>query len=223
MQKFIDLLLREPLLLVILAGWVFGILGRVMSKVAKAQREQAQRQRQAGGAPTGQAAPTPRAPAAQRVPLERRAPERRAPAAPRQRGPTAEEVAAEMRRILGLEPEAAEERASAERAPVEPLSGRPERAEPMSSEKAPEPLRPSKLGQLAVQVDPHVGARIQQRRAPVSGAVGAQQLGMLGGRTPTMARSMRRGASALIDLSNLPRAIVLREILDRPLGLRDLE
>jgi hypothetical protein len=212
MQWLIDLLRRvDPVLLILAAAWIFGILSRIVAGARNAAAKR--RKMQQGSRPTARD-PMQAGRAVRTRPAE-------PPPRPRPRAqPTQEEVAAEMRRILGLDPGAPPRRLEAAEEPAPP---RPPRREPLAGDRPPEPLRTSTLGQLTVQVDPHVGGGILQRRAPISGSVGAQQLGMLGGRTRVLARGGRRGASPLVDLSNLPRAIVLREILDRPLGLRDLD
>ena len=91
----------------------------------------------------------------------------------------------------------------------------------VGSEPPPRPLQTSALGTVGVRVDPHVGERMEQRRAPMSGSIGATDIGLLGGRTPGRAGRTTRRTAHLVDLQNLPRAIVLTEILGPPLALRD--
>jgi hypothetical protein len=122
---------------------------------------------------------------------------------------TQEEVAAEMRRILGMEP-----------APPRTAPPPPPRREARSPEKPPQPLQPRTLGQLAVHVDPHVGEKIRGLKAPASGAVGRSELGQLGGRGRERQRRAFRHGASVVDLDHLTRAIVMREILDPPLALR---
>lgn len=182
MRALLEFLLREPIVALFLIGGLFQLLGQVLNRK---NRRPTRSQR----APGGPSAPSPRRPQ-----------------------PTAEEIAADMRRILRMEP-----------TPAPKPAPRPvPRREVVLPEKPPEPLRPKSLGGFTVHGEPHVGDRIQQRKAPASGAVGKSALGDLGGRT--IARSGRvRRSSHLVDLTNLQRAIVLREILDRPIGLRGFD
>ncbi len=137
-----------------------------------------------------------------------------APTARPARRPTESEIAAEMRRILGMEPKSA--------ATPPPRPATPPALPRAVVEKPPEPLRPTTFDTLRPRFGTQVGANLDKRRAPTSNTVGAQQLGSLGGRVAPRTRRTR-GGSHLVDLGNLPRAIVLREILDRPLGLRDFD
>jgi len=191
MQQLIKFLLEHPIIALFVLGAVFQTIGQARTKTTTRGRT--------GSRPQRQQAPA----------------QRSAPGAGR---PTEEEIAAEMRRILGMEPRSAAQRAPAPR-PAPRQVAPPREA---ATERSPEPLRTQALGKLAVQVDPHVGQRIEQRRAPVSGAVGGSELGKLGGRVAPRRLRSRAGAH-LVDLTSLPRAIVLREILDRPLALRQLD
>lgn len=185
MRDLIDYLFRHPLLLVLLLGWAASAVGGILKRAAK------------GGAARRQAPP---------------AASRPSPAAGRR--PSAEEVAAEMRRILGMEP------AAPAPAPARPAP-RPVVRNDAPPELPPQPLRiETERRRLATQVESHVGERLQQRQGPQSGAVGREALGRLGGRVHERG-AMRRGGSHLVDLSDLKRAFVLREVLDRPLALRE--
>ncbi len=178
LDKLLELLFREPLLLILLLGWIVGGLGKLMQQKKKGP----------AAAPRSKARPA------------------RAPA----RSP--EEIAAEMRRLLGMEPAPRQKPAAAP--PQVPA------AREAFAERPPEPLRPATLGRVEVHVDPHVGERMQQRRAPSSGGVARRELGTLGGRT-VAARQLGPARKSLVDLSDLKRAVVLREILDAPRALRD--
>ena len=71
-------------------------------------------------------------------------------------------------------------------------------------------------------IESHVGEGIQDRLGPMSGGVGKTALGGLGGRArEKVSRGVQRG-SRLVDVHDMARAIVMREILDKPVGLRDL-
>jgi hypothetical protein len=182
LDKLLELLFREPLLLILLLGWIVGGLGKLMQQKKKGP----------AAAPRSKARPA------------------RAPA----RSP--EEIAAEMRRLLGMEPAPRQKPAAA---PPQVPAARPPAREAFA-ERPPEPLRPATLGRVEVHVDPHVGERMQQRRAPSSGGVARRELGTLGGRN-VGARQLGPARKSLVDLSDLKRAVVLREILDAPRALRD--
>ena len=220
MRELIEILRQNPILIFLLATWLLGGIGKVL------QRSREARNRQAPGLPTDASAPSESAP----------------------RRPTPEEVAREMRRALGLDPEperpAPPERASQpeprqtfehdfdDEAPVEaprkpvPVVRKPAppplpRRSVVRPEAPPTPLRPRELGRVSVHVAPKVGNEMQQRKAPATGAVGAHALGTLGGRDPQRRNRPRREGSTLVDLHDLPRAVVLREIFDLPLSLRE--
>ena len=57
----------------------------------------------------------------------------------------------------------------------------------------------------------------------MSGAVGRSSLGGLGGRSRSRVGKSVRTGSRLVDTHDMVRAIVMREILDKPLGLRGLD
>lgn len=206
MDRFIELLLREPIIAIVLLGWILSAIG---GAITKARRQQQRRVPPASPPPTTQTTQT-------RTPREVTFPPRRHPTTtpprtqPRPADP--DEVAAEMRRILGLEP-----------APQRPAAARPTppRRNVAEPERPPEPLRPSSIGGLGTRVESTFGDRVTIRRAPVSGNVGATALGGLGGRAAALRRREPRG-TGIVDLRDLRRAIVLKEILDRPLGLRDM-
>lgn len=184
MGKLLQFLFEHPVLLFVLAAWVFGGLG----KVAKA----AQRARAAPGRPG--------------------APQR-----------SAEEVAAEMRRILGMDgDDAAEADASPAAPPPRPaVSPQPlVRREVALPERPPAPLPSAEPRPLPIHVAPHVGEGIEQRQAPVSSRVGAAAgLGTLGGRVGG-GPVRRRSSARLVDLTDLKRVLVMNEILGPPLALR---
>lgn len=214
MQDLLRLLSRHPELAIIVVIWVVGFIASMLQKAKKAQEARRRREslptmevpRSEPSAPVAMPAPPPRA--------TRQDPEA---------------VAREMRRILGMEPTAGDTGVSTE--PEPPLRRRPVADMPPSStrprwdpapERAPTPVVPTtNKRHLEIHVDPHVGDGIRRRTAPVSGAVGAHALGELGGRGPTGERARRRVGSRLVDLHDLKRAIVLREIFDAPLGLRE--
>lgn len=220
MRDLIEILRQNPILILILATWVLGGLGKVLQRTRDARSRQQ---------PTGTSGPA-------------------APSESESRRPTPEEVAREMRRALGLDPEP--ERTIPPERPAEPEPRRtiehdfddeapveaPARPLPVVRKPAPPPLprrsvirpeapptplRPRDLGRMPVHVAPQVGAGMQQRKGPATGAVGAHALGTLGGRDEQRRARPRRAGSPLVDLHDLPRAVVLREIFDLPLSLRE--
>ncbi len=196
-MRFLELILRlfreQPLLAVVAALWVFGVIASALRK-----KKQSTGEPDADGA---DAEPSSPGSTASTTMSER----------------SAEEVAREMRRILGVE--------SAEPPPVEPPAPPPlpvRRREVVTPEREPTPVVPSTpRRKLPMHVDPHVGEGIQKRAAPDSGLVGAHpghELGSLGGRTAVRTRRGVRGHR--YELDDLKRILVLNEILGPPLALR---
>lgn len=227
-------ILRDnPILLLLVGSWVVGGIGSAVRKA----RERAEQERQAGrrmpldvpqqdDARTLQAEPA--RPSEEDVaeklrrilgemdagtqPVPQRAPE---PVARRGAQPHTfdEDAGEEVREVTVRE----EPRAVPARPAEPPPLPRREAPTPF----APRPFVPSTLGKVQVQVNPHVGESIQRRAAPASGAVAAKQLGGLGGRGPAQVRRRVGGTGEMVDLSDLRSAIILREVLDRPLALRE--
>ena len=235
MGRLFEFFARNPVLLLVVVVWLAGIVGNV-AKAAKRSREAAARR----PGPTSMPSPQPmrsepaqaRAPVGDARPMGQR---------------DAEAVAREMRRILGLEPEAGRREPDGIEGRAEPIAGdraegqdapprRPvvvprqpvERAEPLPSsarrdaatpERAPTPVQPStNRRRLDIHVDPHVGESIGKRARVGSGKVGDHALGELGGRAQApMARAVR---GARYELDDLKRAFVLSEILGPPLASR---
>ncbi|MBM4062269.1 MAG: hypothetical protein FJ265_14405 [Planctomycetes bacterium] len=189
LNRLLAFAFENPIVLFVLAAWLFGAVGSALRK--------------AKGRAPGQPPPLPG---------------RRAAPPANQR--TADEIAREMRRILGVEdPEDAAPARPAPKPAPKPVP-KPARREVVAPERPPAPVQPgAQLGKLTVQVAPHVGEAVQRRQAPASGKVGQEALGTLGGRTAAGPHRRRRGAR-LVDLSSLKRAFVVSEILGRPLGLR---
>jgi cytoskeletal protein RodZ len=198
MHFIIEMLRSQPILILVLSVWIIGAI----SNAVQQQRRQQQKQK-------------------------KQQPEKMSQQRPAPRRPTAEEVAAEMRRALGLDPKP-------EKAPAKPpaRSPRPPDVRPPPRPVAPAPVSPLPRALSKVEARaPSVGERMEARPAPASGAVGAQapgsqslgtqSLGSLGGRAGARAARRPRGGSALVDLRDLPRAFVMREVLDPPLALRE--
>lgn len=193
LPDLIGRLLREPLVLLLLLSWVGGLVTKVL---------QAKKKRDAARPRLDQE-------------LEEQA------ARPSRGRRTPEEVAAEMRRLLGMDPAPARPVPAAPKPPaVAPVSRRIVREENREGDRGSEPMRVSQLGKVATHVDPHVGEGVQRRAAPMSGGVAAHELGTLGGRSHAATVSRAQTARRLLDLSDLSRAFVLREVLDAPRALR---
>jgi hypothetical protein len=196
MNRLLDFLFANPLIAIIVLGWLLGAIGKMMKSTA----EQAQRSRRNG--PTEGSAPAPK-------PIAR----------PAKARPSPEEIAAEMRRVLGLDdPKEAQRPVAASPRPAEPV--RRESVAPAGVEPPPKPLPSVSLAHLQTRVDPHVGERMQGRRGPSSGSVGRSVLGTLGGRSGNRQVESLRTSSRLVDLRDMAKALVLKEILDEPVGLR---
>lgn len=200
LPDLIGRLLREPLVWLLLVSWVLGGLGKIVQ--AKKKRDEiANRRRDAKGDFGAR-------------------PEIAEPQPPRRRTP--EEVAAEMRRVLGMEPSPSpnspkpSQQARPMPQPRAEFAGR----EAAEGDRGPQPMRVSQLGRVDIHVDPHVGENVQRRAAPTSGGVASHELGTLGGRQHQRAAAASQRARGLVDLSDLSRAFVLREILDEPRALR---
>lgn len=184
-DELLRILFENPLLLIVLIGWIAGAIGKVVQ--AKKKLDTA-RGRSTSSTPTATSSP--------------------------RSGRTAEEVAAEMRRILGMDGPPA--RPSPPVVEARPVAMRREASE---GDRGPEPLRPTRLGSVQVHVDPHVGESVQRRAAPVSGQVAGHALGTLGGR-PAATRTAGTARRRFVGLEDLERAMVLREVLDAPRALR---
>ncbi len=241
MDKLIELVMRNPLILLIVGAWVVGMVANAV----KAQKKARERREQAMGpspVPTKEASTTPQA---QRSPRDvvaamgsgqqKRLPERRQmPGAARsaQRtqatpppvqaagGPTGatspDDIAAEMRRIFGLD---SKPRATTQPAP--PAS--PARSAPPEIEIEPERVDPRRV-HVRSNIDPHVGEKAQARHLKKS-TVGTSRgprgaIGNLGGRVQTRSRK-KVSAARRFPLDDLKRVIVMNEILSPPVAMRD--
>lgn len=231
MQQFLRFFLDNPIILLVVGAWILGVIGNVLKAVKKARE---------------------RAEAAGQLPSQRREVEPvqvSPPAPPPERTPArADEIAREMRRILGVEtaPDEARsgdrvERTHRERMqgdevaepeqrhepdmharprPVPPpLPSRSVRRTVAEPERAPTPVVPTTAGRrLTIHVDPHVGESIQHRATVRSSRVAGPELGNLGGRVQH--GEVRRATGQRYALDDLKRVIVLSEILGPPLALR---
>lgn len=231
MDKLIDLLFQNPILLFLVGAWLVGMIGNAARAKNAAKGKDAARNRVKQRLATPAVAELPAATekvretfvgdlgAGQRavLPHQRQAPAsmrgaRAMPAATSAATPlrnqSAEDVAREMRRVLGLEPDP---RPVA--APVSP----PDEPEVISMDPAPDSTR-SADGRLVS----HVGEGMRGRHLAKS-KVGQQKsgrasMGSLGGRVHAVkahAIAPRRYA-----MDDLRRAVVMSEILSPPVALR---
>ncbi|MAD33092.1 MAG: hypothetical protein CMJ88_04975 [Planctomycetes bacterium] len=243
MDKLIELLFREPLLLLVVGAWVFGLIGNA----TKAKKKRPTRTR----APSSSQAPSTQAKiadAVQKPVVDRRAgvalqpkatrsksraaqtaqPAPPAPAARRRpvlagsSAQTPEQIAQEMRRVLGLDAGAPRQPAAqaslAKEPDVPPIPRQRQRAPGVASPAAAK-------RRLQTRVDPHVGERIRDRHMEAS-KVGASRagrgaIGGLGGRVQKQKRAAVRASRYSLD--DLRKAVVINEILSPPVSLRPHE
>jgi hypothetical protein len=228
MDKLIRLLFENPILLFIIGAWVFGAISNAAKAKNKAggsaQRRRSRKRRSAEEQQTmaqqTMAQPLPDL-AQQRA--QRRSPSPSPPppsTAARAGGrlagsaaQTPEQIAREMRRILGLEaPPAAPPPGARSPAPAPPPLERP-----------PEPVRVSlDSTRIETRVDPHVGEGIRDRHLRESmvgkARAGRGAIGNLGGRVSSGKRAVGRDSRYALD--DLRKAIVISEILSPPVSLR---
>lgn len=183
MGRLIEFLRQNPILLFVAVAWIAGMIGNL-------GRMRKQRQNRA---------PAPR-PAAE--PARRREPS----------APSADQIAAEMRRIL----REAEQRSAQQAEPPRPAPVvQRNRVEP---ERAPVAVAPTtQARKLQTHVDSHVGEQMAQRHVRTSGP--SRELGTLGGRNPQKVARLDEGRR--FELKDLKRAFVLSEILGPPLARRN--
>jgi hypothetical protein len=201
MQQLINLFSEYPILVILLVGWLLSMVGGAITRAARKaeeQRRKAQRTpRQFDRAPTS-------------TPPELRRPE------PSQ--PSPEDIAAEIRRVMGME-EAPRPTALRETVVTPPPADVPTRAPEAHLEHLGEGV-----GGLRSQIDSHVGEGVSHRLAPTSGGVGSRVLGTLGGRVqaPREAGPPTRRVKRF-DLSDPAAVLVTMEILGKPRALRDFD
>lgn len=191
MDRLLRFLLDNPIIAVVVVFWIFGAINN--ARTAAKRREQSARRAERG-------------PAAE--PAHERQPPARLPET------DAEQVAREMRRILGL-PETAPQARPAPR-PVAP----PPPVERRAVERPPTPVRPTTqarkldVSTRRTQIGSHVGEAMAHRRAAPSAEIGS-----LGGRVESGPGSRQRDVR--FAMTDLRRVLVLGEILGPPLALRD--
>lgn len=189
--------------------FVLSAIGGVAQKKAKEMAEQQrQRREQTTLEPLGEA-PRPE-PDARPAPAARPTPQ---PQPQR----SAEDIAAEIRRMMGLEPARPEPEVVEEvLEPIEPLNVRRDHGGNLHDEiAAREASGRHSAGSLETR---HLATGVGQRQ------IGSASLGSLGGRTRSAlpaARVRDYSGSAYVDTSNIARALVTAEVLGPPKALRD--
>ncbi|MCK5940793.1 MAG: hypothetical protein KAI24_02390 [Planctomycetes bacterium] len=227
MDKLFELLFRNPIILFLVGAWLVGMI----SNVAKARRKAAERRR-TEGAPRPKQDTTVMAPIPQQrqasvagkgdvsasnlplpsVPRREPPPVTASPPAAPPQSQSPEQIAREMRRILGLEPEPEPTvRKAPPRPPVQP--------------PPPPPRREERARGLPSHVDPHVGEGIRDRHMQRSKvgqpSKGRSAIGNLGGRVKKRKLAVARNSRYSLD--DLRKAIVINEILSPPVSVRGHE
>jgi hypothetical protein len=214
MHRLWDFLWHNPILLFVLGAWLIGMIGNVIKARTNA-RERAEKLTRP------QPVPPPRG-----ATQQQQAPVRQTPPARTARAPqSAEDIAREMRRILGLDPDAAQATAP-QQAPVQQQATVPQQPRRSGGQARPQPPAPpaGRERRLERHVDPHVGEGIRDRHMqsrvgqPRSGR---SSMGSLGGRTKQVTR--RAAAVTRFALDDLRTAFVMSEILAPPVALRPFE
>ena len=231
MDKLIKILWENPLLLILAVGWIIGAVsnaskakGASESRGERRQaRRRARREKLAGDVVQRpirdrRQAPTPSRGGVANAPVAGRA---SGPVTSRASAPlagsaaqTPEQIAQEMRRVLGLE--------------ASPGPGAAPQAAPVQPPPPPAKRRPAPVGgatrdrRLEIHVDPHVGERIRDRHMRETRVgkprAGRGAIGNLGGRVTAKERAMRGGSRFSLD--DLRKAMVLNEILSPPVSVR---
>ncbi|MCA8949375.1 MAG: hypothetical protein KDE27_07720 [Planctomycetes bacterium] len=221
MRGFWDFLLANPILFFVIAAWIAGGIGNVIRSQKNAQRRA---ERRASTTPSRPATPVRRVEPPEPPPRPQPRPQAQ------RRGP--DDIAAEMRRILGLdgppaqpEPPPVPRRASEVMPRSEPIRREVHR-EVVEAEPPPVPLAPEVARRmLERRIGSHVGENISHRRGPRSGRVGKhdREWGALGGRRrrESTVAVTRGGIERLVDLDDIKRVILGAEILGPPLALRE--
>ena len=233
MDKLFEFLRLNPIVLFVLGAWLIGTIGNVLQarRKAKSQERRGERRQQRHAQPIGhdtQTMPAPRGPAAQpnetvAVPgrsqdaMSTTTPQPAQQPQPQARPDSAEQVAREMRRILGLEPK------------PEPRVERPIPTPARVPEPEYDETRPR--GAVGSGVDPHVGdsmrarhlewdrqAQQRSKQREDRARKARAQFGTLGGRVTEQRRHTR--SASRFSLDDLRTAIVLNEILSPPVSLR---
>lgn len=199
MRRFIEFVLANPIVLFVLVAWIAGMVGNVV-KAANKRKTQAEVQRRLPSAPVRAAPP-------------------RDATGPR----SAEEIAAEMRRILGTEqPQRRPARTSQPSVASKPVE-RPARRSVVEPERPPTIVLPSTQSRrLELHAESHVGEGIEGRHLADTQRKHRRskrgEIGSLGGRVHGV--KPPRLTAHRFAIEDLKKAIVINEILGPPLALR---
>lgn len=211
MDKIVDFLVQNSWLLILLGIWLVSALGNLATRAARKAAEQQQRQRRAQ---------RPSSPAAR--------PARPQPTG-REAAPDPEEIAAQIRRMMGLEREAPPEPRMEPEPEPEPAP-RPQRVRvEVVDTEAPRDRPAIADRQLESAVESEIGpgrlqtqlerTSVEQRRL-----ISAIELREQRRRRALRAeRARRTGRRRRMDLSDPAAAILLAEVLGPPRALRDLD
>lgn len=217
MDWLIRLFSENFILVILLGGWMLSIFGSVLTKAAKKAAEQQRRRAQGVGEQRPQLSgqrPTLREPPGSPRTQVRRPASATPARPPRPAVPTAEDIAAEIRRVMGME-----ELPQPALAPEPP----PPPEEPGFTTQAGFEHFGERIGGLHTGVKSHVGKGLHDRKAPGSGAVGTRELGSLGGRVHRRPKKKVVRRVKRFDLSDPAAVLVTLEILGKPRALRDFE
>lgn len=214
MRQFLDLLLNNPLILILVAGWLLSSLGSLGAKAARKAAEQQKRQlrkreERVDEAALPSAAPTTASPSAQAAP--------QAPA-PQRNVPDADEIAAEIRKLMGIEREEPPKPARAEVQPAPRVEPAPEpRPKPAPAPPRPEPVFVDVVDTpvRAERPSAHMPSELMPSESLPSRAHGP----VVRSGVPSAPRA-KRAAGSLLDLSNPAAAFVAAEVLGPPRAQR---
>lgn len=243
MDKLLELLLRNPIILFLVGAWVIGMITNVVKAKKKANDRRRAQEAAKPKVDTSVQRPLPeqrQAPVTRRqtqadpqsqtqpqVPTQPQTQAQRQPQAAGGRlggqpGPSTaqspEQIAREMRRILGIEPDDAPKPAAPSRSVPKPTPP------PLQAPAEVAPVNPRDR-RMGTHVDPHVGEGIRDRQMKATkvgqprGGRGA--IGNLGGRVKK--RQVKARVSTRFSLDDLRKAIVINEILSPPVSVRSHE
>ncbi|MFN3240577.1 MAG: hypothetical protein ACE37K_03595 [Planctomycetota bacterium] len=228
MDKLFQVLMKNPIILFLIGAWLVGMIGNTIKARKKAAERRRAEEARRPKVDTSVQQPLPEQRQAPVV-ARREAPQSRTTTQPGGAQPTSaqagrgsggrlagtgaqspDEIAREMRRILGLDPEPA------------PPAPRPAPTPP-PIEKPPEPVRTSTGSRrLDIHVDPHVGESIRDRHMQETRvgkpSAGRGAIGNLGGRVQQRRKAV--GLGSRYSLEDLRQAIVINEILSPPVSVR---
>ena len=219
MDKLLEILWKNPLLAVVAIVWIVGAATNASKKAGRtvSRRGAPTPRRSTAAKAVAQPLATPRqAPVKQaQMPVAKSATRRASAPLAGSAAQTPEQIAQEMRRVLGLAPDPSPPvvaKAEPVQPPPPPVKQR--RADPLGSRAAGD--------RLEIHVDPHVGERIRDRHMRETKVGNAQAgrgaIGNLGGRTKVRQRAAR--VTRRFSMDDLRRVLVMNEILSPPVSMR---